>query len=414
MSTNVHGARPLRFGANYTPSKDWFFGWYDLDLDAASRDFDQLAALGLDHIRLFALWPHLQPNRSFIAPVVLEQLAELVRRAKAAGLDTNVDVLQGHMSGMEFMPVWLSTRHRRSIYADPDVVAAEEELLTAVARRLRDEPGFLGLTLGNEMNLLVTEYPTNLDEITAWLPRLLAACRAGAPEATHLHSTYDAVFYSEGHPFTPAHVGELGDLAAVHSWVFNGTVQRYGSDSEIVRRHAEYLIEQAAAHLNDPARPVWLQEVGAPLPLIADDDLDAFVHGTVQHALDCPSLWGVTWWSSHAVSRRFTDFKDLEHTLGLYAEDGTVTPTGRAFAHAVAQARKDPGAPAVRHTAVLLPDERTSDPRAAYGPGGAVFEAWMRLATTGARPALVRPAQVESGAAALNGITDILRPEDVL
>ncbi len=402
----------LRFGANYTPSKDWFFGWYNLDLEAAARDFDQIAALGLDHIRLFTLWPYFQPNRTFINQTALDQLAELVRRAKASGLDTNVDVLQGHLSGMEFMPVWLSTRLRRSIYADPETVAAEEELLTAVAGRLRDEPGFLGITLGNEMNLLVTEYPTTQAEVEAWLPRLLAACRRGAPDKTHLHSTYDAVFYQPDHPFTPAQVGAYGDIATVHSWVFNGTVQRYGSDSVEVQRHAEYLVELAAAQLSDVDHPVWLQEVGAPQPLIRPQDVENFVQQTVRNAADCPSLWGVTWWSSHAVNRKFADFKDLEHTLGLYDEDGVITPTGRAYADVVAEMRQNPPQPAPRKLALALPDERKADQRKEYGPGGAVFEAWMGLAAQGRRPALVRPVDIESGAATQRGIADIVSVDD--
>jgi hypothetical protein len=402
----------LRFGANYTPSKDWFFGWYNLDLDAASRDFDQIAALGLDHIRLFTLWPYFQPNRSLINQSALDQLAELVRRAKASGLDTNVDVLQGHLSGMEFMPVWLSTRHRRSIYGDPDVVAAEEELLTAVAGRLHAEPGFLGITLGNEMNLLVSEYPTTPGEVDAWLPRLLAACRRGAPDKTHLHSTYDAVFYQPDHPFIPAQVGAYGDIATVHSWVFNGTVQRYGSNSAQVQRHAEYLVELATAQLSDPDRPVWLQEVGAPQPLIEPNDLENFVHQTVSNAVDCLALWGVTWWSSHAVSRQFADFKDLEHTLGLYDEAGAITPTGRAYADAVAALRQDPPRPAPRKLALTLPDERQFDPREQYGPGGAVFEKWMELAVQGRRPALVRPSDIDNGTVAHRGIAEIVSVDD--
>lgn len=400
-----------RFGANYTPSKTWFFDWYGLDLDATSRDLDQIAALGLDHVRVFCLWPMLQPNRAHIEAKVLEDLAAVCRRAKAAGLDTQVDVLQGHLSGMEFMPVWLSTRHRRNLYADPDVVAAEEELLTAVALRLRDEPGFLGLTLGNELNLLTTEYPTNNAEIDAWLPRLLAACRRGAPEARHVHSAYDAAFYEPGHPFLPAHVGGHGDLATVHSWVFNGTVQRYGSGSEEVARHAAYLVELAAAYLDEPDRPVWLQETGCPRPLIADGDIDGFVRDTVRHALDSPSLWGVTWWSSHAVSTRFTDFKPLEHTLGLYDEDGELTPTGHAYAAAVAEARADATPPEPRTHALVLPDDGTAtggaDPRAAYAPGGEVFEAWMRLSVEGHRPALIRREDVDSERAVRRGITDV-------
>lgn len=398
-----------RFGANYTPSKDWFYGWYHLDHEAAGRDFDQMAALGLDHLRLFCLWPHLQPNRSFVDGKVLDDLAALVRRAHAAGLDTNVDVLQGHMSGFEFIPAWISTRHKRSIFADPDVIAGQQDVLHAVAARLRAEPGFLGITLGNEMNLLTTEFPTSQEEVTAWLPALLEACRRGAPDHTHVHSTYDAAFYRPGHPFTPDHVGGYGDLTAVHSWVFNGTVQRYGSGSEQVERHAEYLVQLAAAHRSDPRRPLWLQEVGAPRPLIADGDVRSFVHATVRNVLDCAPLWGVTWWSSHAVDRKFTDFHDLEHELGLYGPDGLPTATGRAFAEAVADARRDYAPPAPRTLALRLPEQGpASDPREQYGPGGAVFEAWMELASAGLRPALVRPADLADGTAAGRGISEVV------
>lgn len=43
----------LRFGANYTPSRGWFHHWLDFDLDEVRADLDSIAALGLDHIRVF-------------------------------------------------------------------------------------------------------------------------------------------------------------------------------------------------------------------------------------------------------------------------------------------------------------------------------------------------------------------------
>src|SRR5205807_1368079 len=52
-----------RFGVNYTPTHGWFHHWLDFDLDEARADLDSVAAFGLDHIRVFPLWPLFQPNR---------------------------------------------------------------------------------------------------------------------------------------------------------------------------------------------------------------------------------------------------------------------------------------------------------------------------------------------------------------
>ncbi|MFG1710532.1 hypothetical protein ACFLIM_45935 [Nonomuraea sp. M3C6] len=63
---------------------------------------------------------------------------------------------------------------------------------------------------------------------------------------------------------------ELGDLTTVHSWVFNGVSALDGPLGPATVTHADYLVELAAATSEDPARPVWLQEVGAPGPDIPE------------------------------------------------------------------------------------------------------------------------------------------------
>lgn len=97
---------------------------------------------------------------------------------------------------------------------------------------------------------------------------MLAACERGAPGRMHVHAEYDAAWYQDGHPFTPAQAARLGAATAVHSWVFNGTAQRHGRTGTATEHHAAYLVELSKAWAEDPARPVWLQEVGAPAPLI--------------------------------------------------------------------------------------------------------------------------------------------------
>lgn len=407
-----------RFGVNYTPSQGWFHHWLDFDLDAVRADLDAIAALGLDHVRVFPLWPVFQPNRTLIRPRAVEQLTALVDAAGERGLDVNVDGLQGHLSSFDFRPAWTSTWHRRNLFTDPDVVAAEAEYLRTLAAALADRPNFLGMTLGNETNQFSGEPhpdPDRLEpeEADAWLATLLEACEQGAPGRLHLHSFYDAAWYLDDHPFTPAHAARRGFATAIHAWVFNGTAQNYGTHSTAVDQHAAYLIELSKAWAREPHRPVWLQEVGAPAPHIPPQHAAEFTRTTLVNALDCPDLWGVTWWCSHDVDRALGDFPELEYSLGLLTNDGAVKPAGRAVAEQVARVREQWTPPAPRTTALVLDLPDAAPKRSTCAPGGAFFEAYMNLAARGARPAVVLAEHAaDVGYLAARGITEVIAVED--
>jgi hypothetical protein len=388
------GLRRPRFGVNYTPGRSWFHHWLDFDLDAVRAELAAIAALGLDHVRVFPLWPLFQPNRTLIRPRAVEQLAALVDAAGECGLDVNVDGLQGHLSSFDFRPSWASSWHRRNLFTDPETVAAEAEYLRTLAAALADRPNFLGLTLGNEFDQFAgpphpDPDPLEPGQADAWLTRLLEACETGAPGRTHLHSCYDAAWYRDDHPFTPAHAARRGGATAIHAWVFNGTAQTYGPGSAAVERHAAYLIELSKAWALDPHRPVWLQEIGAPAPHVPAAQAPAFARAALGHALDCPDLWGVTWWCSHDVDRSLGDFPELEYGLGLLDGDGRVKPLGRALAGIARRVREEWSPPPPRRTALVLDLPEHAAKRAVCAPGGAFFEAFMRLAADGVRPAVV-------------------------
>ncbi|WP_030236014.1 glycoside hydrolase 5 family protein [Streptomyces sp. NRRL S-350] len=410
-----------RFGVNYTPSVGWFHHWLDFDLDAVRADFDSIAGLGLDHVRVFPLWPLFQPNRTMIRPRAVEQLAALVDAAGERGLDVAVDGLQGHLSSFDFLPSWTRTWHRRNLFTDPEILDGQASYLRTLAEALRERPNFLGMTLGNEINQFSGDPHPDPDratpaEVQAWLHRMLDACETGAPGRLHLHASYDAAWYLDEHPFTPWHSARIGAATAVHSWVFNGTAQRYGAHSTATAQHAAYLVELSKAWADDPARPVWLQEVGAPAPHIAPEDAARFTGATVEAALDCPDLWGVTWWCSHDVDRSLADFPELEYSLGLLTTDRKVKPAGARLAEAAAEARRSWQPPPPRSTAVVVAtgDEVTAPERSVCGPGGSVYEAFMRLAEAGARPTTVLAERAEDRAhLAARGITEVVRPDDV-
>ncbi|WP_369174244.1 glycosyl hydrolase [Streptomyces sp. R28] len=406
----------VRFGVNYTPSEGWFHHWLDFDLDSVRADLDSIAALGLDHIRVFPLWPYFQPNRSLIRPTAVEQLVQLVDAAAERGLDVNVDGLQGHLSSFDFLPAWTRTWHRRNLFTDPDVLDGQAAYLRTLAAALADRPGFLGMTLGNEVNQFSAGPHPDPDrateaEIDRWLARMLAACEEGAPGRLHLHAEYDATWYQDDQPFTPAQAARHGAVTAVHSWVFNGTAQRHGRNSVQTEHHAAYLVELSKAWADDPHRPVWLQEVGAPAPLVPPEQAAAFTEATVANALDCPDLWGITWWCSHDVSRELADFPELEYGLGLLTNDRKPKDTAGVLARAAGE--RHAYAPAPRTIALVVP----ADParRSSCGPGSPVFDAFFRLTADGARPTTVLDTRADDqDHLAARGITEVVTSDQVL
>ncbi|MGW2238047.1 glycoside hydrolase 5 family protein [Streptomyces sp. NPDC001759] len=385
----------LRFGVNYTPRRGWFHSWHDFDPEHAREDLAQIAGLGLDHVRVFHLWPLLQPNRTLIRTAAVDQLLRLVDLAAEAGLDVMVDGVQGHLSSFDFYPEWTRSWHHRNVFTDPEAIEAQARLLSTLGHALADRPNLIGLQLGNELNNLVEHNPVTPVEVDHYLDTLLAAAREGLPPGRLVtHSAYDAAWYGDDHPFTPEASARKGDVTTVHPWVFSANcARRYGPRSFEVLHLAEYGTELAKAYADDPARPVWVQETGAPEPHIPAADAPHLARATLLNAAECADLWGVTWWCSHDVDRSLADYPELEYTLGLFDSAGRPKPIAEALARTVAELRARSTAPRPRTTALVL--DCTPATRSVSGPGGAYFEAWMRLREEGGRPAVVLAERAE-------------------
>lgn len=408
---------PLRFGANYTPRSQWMHAWMSLDLAEVRRDFEALAELGLDHVRILPLWTQLQPNRTLIREEAVDDVRAVVDMAREFGLDASVDVIQGHLSSFDFIPSWLFTWHDKNMFTHPDALSGQVELVTRLGERLRDADNFLGFTLGNETNQFSaanhpSPWPVTEAEAAHWITALLDAAHAAAPAQQHVHSEYDAAWYMDGHGFTPALAARLGDITTVHSWIFNGTAQKYGGRSVASDRHAEYMIELARAFATDPSRAIWLQEVGAPSNCLTPEQTPDFLEATVRSAARTENLWGVTWWCSHDVSRSLADFPELEYTLGLVDQDGAAKPIGRRFAEIIPELRERREPPARSLGIVIEVDEHeTPVSRSAMAPGGSIFQAWVDACTEGADPAFVTSTDAgKPEVLAARGITELVRP----
>jgi endo-1,4-beta-mannosidase len=374
-----------RFGANYVPSSGWFYSWLDYDGAAVRRDFADLAAIGLDHVRVFGVWPWIQPNRALIRERAIADLLDTIDAAAEYGLTVAVDLIQGHLSSFDFLPSWVLTWHKSSLFEDPTVRDGLTAYVGTVARAVATKPNVFAITLGNEVNNLWPDSPTTPAASTAWARDLLTTLKKAAPEVLALHSVFDDAWYKADHPFHPVDAVELGDLSTVHSWVFNGVSRVDGPLGPATLTHADYLVELAKATSLDPQRPVWLQEVGVPGPDIPTDLQAEFTRRTVRTVLPNPALYGVTWWSSHDIDRSLLDFPDREYDLGLFTVDHHRKPAAQALADLIAEVKAQgiPEQPAV--TTLTAPVNLRTEPerRPEVAPGSDFHLRWVEARAAG-------------------------------
>ena len=128
----------LRFGVNYVPRSGWWYCWQDWNQQSIADDLKAIADLGMDHIRAQCLWPIFQPGVNYVSSEALERLVRLLDAADRAGLDVEVTVLNGWMSGLSFMPAWTQPNLPScNIFTDKRTIAAENLLFTKLAGAIR-------------------------------------------------------------------------------------------------------------------------------------------------------------------------------------------------------------------------------------------------------------------------------------
>ncbi|WP_040283744.1 glycoside hydrolase 5 family protein [Tessaracoccus massiliensis] len=387
----------MKVGVNYTPRVGWFHSWLDLNPDDVRRDFESFARLGLDHVRIFPLWPLLQPNRGLIRKPAIDDVLTVCDIAGEFGLDVSVDALNGHLSSYDFLPSWVVTWHQRNLFTNPVAVAGQAALVAALGDALRGHPAVTGMTLGNEFAQFAApddphRHPVISEatpsEIDAWFEAVLHPLEQAWP-ARHHHSFDDDLWFVDRHPFTPRHAVTQGASTTVHAWVFMQVGPHFGAGHPALPLFSRYLLELARAWSPDPRRAVWLQEVGVPRSQATDEEAPAFVSAVLDGVLDTPGLEAITWWCSHDVARSLLDFPVLEYTLGLFTADGDPKPEALLLSERIGELRAAQPRPTSGEVEFRA-DWATGVGRSVTGPTGPVFAEWLERWMAGERPGLRR------------------------
>lgn len=312
-----------RFGVNYVPSRNWYYSWNDFDPDSIARDMDALAGLSMDHIRLHTIWPWFQPNPATVSEAHLTRLRCVVELAGERGLDVWVAAFNGWLSGFAFVPPYLTVD---SFYRE-EAWDAQSRYLSAMAQALGDCPNFGGFDLGNEMNCCWRTQ--DLAEGDRWMARAFAECRAVSPQGVHVNGL-DHQPWLWPSCFSPKALAEEQEIVPLHSWAFyTGAFERggpLGAPSVHLLRTMAALVRSYAG---DPCKPVWMQEFGASLEWMTQEEAPRFMEASVRHGIEGGISW-FTWWCSHDIDPRY-QFISLEYDLGLLDLDNKPKPQALLF-----------------------------------------------------------------------------------
>jgi endo-1,4-beta-mannosidase len=322
-----------RFGVNYTPTRAWYHCWNDFEADAIARDFDAVALLGADHIRLMLLWPSFQPDPDVVSSAHLQRLDAVMRLAAERHLDVCVTLFVGWLSGYAYKPAW---QKDESFYDLPASAGPQLRYLEAVTTLAAGHPNFLGIDLGNELSCCWRAATGGGD---AWSRHMLAAAARVAPDGVHVNGADHQPWIGVDHEdafgfdtFSPGHLARDQAIVALHCWPwFSGAIARSGGDAEHdrVKRLPQGMAALARAHAGDANKPVWIQEFGMAETWTDPDRIPDFLRLSTEHALAHGVAW-FTWWCSHDLDRAYR-FDPLEYGLGLIDHGNRLKPAGRAF-----------------------------------------------------------------------------------
>jgi endo-1,4-beta-mannosidase len=388
-------AHRLRFGVNYVPRKNWWYCWLDWDQRAVVEDMQAIAALGMDHVRVQCLWPFFQPGITNVSARALANLQALLEAAEGAGLDVEVTVFNGWMSGLSFLPAWVAPllkpgdTSQGNIFTSPEVIDAEKVLLRRIVETVGGHRCFMGFDLGNEMGVLMNAHsnPVTSAAADAWATEMLGFCEQIAPHKFHVLGVDHSHWYND-YGFTRSVLANTGQASVVHSYIyFDGVLERYKYNDRATAQLAAYAVELAFAFQKDLRRPVWVEEIGVSSKECPLAYQPTYMEETVRNIAATGKAWGITWWASHDIDTADKSFHPFEYGLGLIDQQNKAKPLGLKFAQLAAELRRAPQPIARRSAALVIPEFGLSTQQ--WPPDWKFAGPYMTLIERGVVPAIV-------------------------
>jgi endo-1,4-beta-mannosidase len=340
----------FRLGVNYWPSET-AMGWLRrYDKSSLREDFGRIAATGMDTVRIFLRWEDMQPTPAAIDAVALAAVIDTADAAADASLELIVTLFTGHMSGVNWIPVWATggtdgdRRFRvvsdgrvlpdakvlRNWYADPEIVDAQARLASVVGTALAGHPAVWAWDLGNENSNCTI--PPDRAVADAWLERMTSVLRSCDPGALVTVGTHMEDLETE-RMIGPAEAARWCDFVCMHGYPIYADWAMGPTDEHLVPFLTEVtawlaggtpvLFEEFGHPTASPGRsPVGVQVAEVDAAAYAGRTLDAIRRAGGFGAL----LWCYTDYADELHASPPLDLAVHERTFGLWRVDRSPKP----------------------------------------------------------------------------------------
>lgn len=227
---------PFVTGVNYWPRKKAMYWWKAFDADEVRSEFELIASLEMDVVRIFLLWDDWQPDPSSVAADSLSNLGTVLDVASEMELGVDLTFFTGHMSGPNWAPRWMldpetsmpSPHVRqvmsggeivntpyRNMFEDRQTIEAERLLIETVVGAYAGHPGIWMWNLGNEPDLFA--FPATAASGASWSRDMVSLVRSIDPQhpvTVGLHA--GNLFEDNG--LRVDQVFDSADLAVMHGY----------------------------------------------------------------------------------------------------------------------------------------------------------------------------------------------------
>lgn len=340
----------FELGVNYWPKRRAMYMWRRFDLDEVRDDFAQIADIGFDVVRIFALTQDFLPGPLSVARQMVGRLVEVVRVAKDAGLKVIPTLIVLNMSGRIWWPPWMlnAAGEQADLFSDPPLLRSQTLLVEQCASALAGDSCVRAFDLTNEID--DAQRPRTRDSGRRWASRLADAVRRAAPGVpiqigAHLPSL------TAQNNMRIDDIAEVADEDVMHAYPLYYEGARSFLDPELVPFSCALTAELAAT-----GRPPLMQEfglctaargvkghtitddfLGEPRPqYLASEEEAATYYAEVLDRLVATGAAGAYAWCFGDYDSQLFERAPLSHalrerTFGLVRADGSEKPAAGVF-----------------------------------------------------------------------------------
>jgi endo-1,4-beta-mannosidase len=350
----------FELGLNYWPKRRAMYMWRDFDLGEVRDDFAQIADMGFDIVRVFALTQDFLPGPLRVASEMVGRLVDVARAARDAGLQIVPTLIVLNMSGQIWWPAWMLDAAGRpaDLFVEPTLLRSQALLVDQCARALAGDSSVRAFDLSNEID--DAQRPRSRHAGWLWASLLANTVRRAAPGVpiqigAHLPSltTQNNMRLDD--------IAEVADEDIMHAYPLYCDVARSFLDPELVPFSCVL-----TAALAGSGRSPLMQEFGlctaAPGEMghiisddflgeprsqyLASEEQGATYYDDVLERLVATGTAGAYAWCYGDYDARLFDRPPFSHairerTFGLVRADGSEKPAADVFRRL--RARRDAG-----------------------------------------------------------------------